>query len=61
MVDARQVLMTPMGQRCGDEVQRHTHAFLEQVRFETVTSVEAFDQAARSWLAAHALPSCVTP
>lgn len=61
VVDARQVLLTSTGQRCGAEVQRHTRAFLDQVPFETVTTVEAFEQAARSWLAVHALPPCVTP
>lgn len=61
VVDARQVLLTPTGQRCGDEVQRHTRAFLDQVPFETVTTVESFEETAHSWLAAHALPPCVTP
>jgi len=61
VVDARQVLLTPTGQRCGDEVQRHTRAFLGQVPFETVTTVEAFEQAAHAWLTSHALPACVAP
>ena len=61
VVDARQVLLTPSGQRCGDEVQRHTRAFVDQVPFETVTTVDAFERAAQSWLATHPLPPCVTP
>ncbi len=61
VVDARQVLVTPTGQRCGNEVQQHTRAFLDQVPFDTVATVEAFEQAARAWLGTHRLPACVAP
>lgn len=61
VIDARHVLMTATGQRCGETIQRHTRAFLDSVDFEAVTSVETFSAAAAAWLTTHPQPHCVSP
>jgi hypothetical protein len=61
VVDARQVLMTAAAQGCGDALSRHSRAFLEGIDFAQVSSVEAFEAAAKAYLAEQPLPVCVSP
>ncbi len=61
VVDARQVLLTAAAQRCGEALARHSRAFLDGVDFAQVTSVEAFEAAARAYLVVQPLPACVSP
>jgi len=53
--------MTAAAQGCGDALSRHSRAFLEGVDFAQVTSVEAFEAAARAYLALQPLPACLSP
>lgn len=61
VVDAGQVLSTKAGQRCGASVEQHTRAFLDQVDFASVQTVEAFEAAAKTFLSRRPLPECVRP
>ena len=61
VLDAGETLRTPTGRACGAALTAHTRAFLDQVDFGRVATVESFQAAVAAWLAARPLPACFTP
>lgn len=59
VVDARQTLITSAAVACGGLLEAHSKAFLDQVDWRAVSTVDEFKAAARAFVSASPRPACL--